>query len=95
MVNATIDNDPVSIQLNGQSVTVPSNEVWKVKIGVHTSGRFSIAIINGVGRIVADEASTSPRVPEFDMVLQGGDTIEEFKGEQYSMVTIQGFVVKS
>ena len=40
MTNTTIENQALSIQLNGsESVTVPSNEVWKVTI----NGRAAVA----------------------------------------------------
>jgi len=95
MVNATVDNAPVSIQLQGTSTTVPSNETWVVHIGVHSGRDRSRLEINGVGETVATGNASEPRPPEFKMVLTGGDTVSEVKGDSDSMVSIQGFVVDS
>ena len=44
MTNTTIENQALSIQLNSsESVTVPSNEVWKVTI----NGRAAVASSDG------------------------------------------------
>jgi len=95
MVNATIDNAPVSIQLQGQSTTVPSNETWKVNIGVHGGRDSSRLNINGVGATNSSSAASDPHPPQFEMVLKGGDTITEETNNSDSMVSIQGFVVDS
>jgi hypothetical protein len=95
MVNATVDNAPVSIQLNGTSTTVPSNETWVVHITAHGGQATSQLKINGVGRTVSSGNSSDPHPPQFKMVLTGGDTIEELSGKLGSMVSIQGFVVDS
>jgi len=95
MVNATVDNAPVSIQLNGTSTTVPSNETWVVQIGVHGGVSQTHLLINGVGRTEASDTASSPHPPQFKMVLTGGDTVEERIGDSDSMVSIQGFVVDS
>jgi len=95
MVNATVDNAPVSIQLQGTSTTVPSNETWVVHIGVHSGRDRSRLEISGVGETVASARTSEPRPPEFKMVLTGGDTVSEVKGDSDSMVSIQGFIVDS
>lgn len=95
MVNATVDNAPVSIQLNNTSTTVPSNETWVVRIGVHGGSDLSKLEINGVGETAARRNTGNPHPPQFKMVLTGGDTIAETFGDPSSMVSIQGFVVDS
>jgi len=95
MVNATVDNAPVSIQLNGTSTTVPSNETWVVHIGVHSGRDRSKLEINGVGETLSSSNSSDPHPPQFKMVLTGGDTVSEGKGDRDSMLSIQGFVVDS
>jgi len=95
MVNATVDNLPVSIQLSGTSTTVPSNETWVVQIGVHGGQAASRLEINGVGRTDSSSNASDPHPPQFKMVLTGGDTITETFGGANSMVSIQGFVVDS
>jgi hypothetical protein len=95
MVNATVDNAPVSIQLSDTSTTVPSNETWVVQIGVHGGQAQSRLEINGVGRTQSSGNSSDPHPPQFKMVLTGGDTVSELNGKFASMVSIQGFVVDS
>jgi len=95
MVDATVTNDPVSIQLNSSSTTVPANEVWVVNIGVHGGGVRSRLEINGVGKTESSGDRSNPHPPQFRMTLTGGDTISETKGIGDSMVSIQGFVVDS
>jgi hypothetical protein len=93
MVTATIDNVPVSIQLNGSSTTVPSNETWVVNIGVHGGDSRTRFELNGVGLSQSSESISDPHVPQYKMVLNGGDTIQELKAAANSMISIQGFVV--
>ncbi len=96
MVNATVDNPPVSIQLNGTSTTVPSNETWVVQIVVHGGVSASEFELNGVGRTATTSSPSDPLPPQFKMVLAGGDTVAETSGGGgRSMVSIQGFVVDS
>jgi len=95
MVNATVDNAPVSIQLQGTSTTVPSNETWVVQIGVHGGRGKSELGINGVGRTLSSNNLSDPHPPQFKMVLTGGDTLSENNGGSDAMVSIQGFVVDS
>jgi len=95
MVNATVDNPPVSIQLNGTSTTVPSNETWVVQIGVHGGNSRSQFQLNGVGNTTSSGQPSDPHPPEFKMTLTGGDTVTEGQSDSASMVSIQGFVVDS
>jgi len=95
MVNATVDNPPVSIVLDGnESTTVPSNETWKVTItiGSNNNGASTIAI-DGIGKFVGrDNAQGNDSV---DAVLTGGQTITEVNKGSESAVYIGGFVVDS
>jgi len=95
VVNATVDNEPVSIQLSGTSTTVPSNETWVVQIGIHGGTNTSGLQINGVGISKASGNSSDPHPPQFKMVLTGGDTLAEVESNDFSLVSIQGFVVDS
>jgi len=97
MVNATVDNDPVSIQLSaGQSTTVPSNETWKVQIVVcvingnaSTTGAVKINSVTSVSAIKGGDhqGQVAPNT-----VLTGGDTVTLSTGAGAS---ISGFVVDS
>jgi len=97
MVNATVDNDPVSILLDpGQSTTVPSNETWKVQLTLVTedgdgSNAGSIRINNisavGAGTSADKQGQVAPNT-----VVTGGDTIKLSKALGAS---ISGFVVDS
>jgi len=95
MVDATVTNDPVSIQLNGSSTTVPSNETWVVNIGVHGGDSRTALGINGVGNTQSSPNNSEPHPPQFRMTLTGGDTVSELAANSTSMVSIQGFVVDS
>jgi hypothetical protein len=100
MVNATVDNQPVSIQLDtGQSTTVPTDEVWQVQIALSANSNIGSSSvgdvsINGVEvmEFVIDANSPigagSPVMPS--TVLVGGDTIST--GGSGS-VSISGFIV--
>lgn len=68
MVQATVDNTPVSIGISsGQSTTVPTGETWKVTI---TGGKDAVAINNN-DLIPRDDHGTH------DTVLVGGDTVSQ------------------
>jgi hypothetical protein len=92
MVDATVTNDPVSIQLSGTSTTVPSNETWVVNVGVHGGNNQSRLDINSKQGTTASPDRTKPHPPQFKMVFDGGDQIAEGGG---GLVSIQGFVVDS
>jgi len=95
MVDATVDNIPVSIQLNGSSTTVPSNETWVVTITVFGGINESQFELNGVGKMATSSTKADATTIDLDMVLTGGDKVKENKGNQNSLVAIQGFVVSS
>jgi hypothetical protein len=109
MVNASIDNAPVSVQLDtNDSVTVPTNEVWKVGLTVFAGGlvndisRIAIRINNqavcGMTGNSGDNNDVGGAVssPTFQAVLTGGDEVTvESNGVFGGQVAIQGFVVDS
>jgi hypothetical protein len=104
MVNATIDNAPVSIQLDaGQATTVPTNEVWKVTISVfgrRGSGPWYKAVtINNspvLGIVSTDGNLETSNSPTGDFVLAGGDTISDIDDlAADDGIAIQGFVVNN
>jgi len=97
MVNATVDNKPVSIQLSsGQSTTVPSNETWKVQLtlSVRSSGGESNGNISINGTNVLGAAKNGDKQGQVapETVVTGNDTISLSGGEGMSM---SGFVVDS
>ena len=84
MTNTTIENQALSIQLNSsESVTVPSNEVWKVTI----NGRAAVAAsdgddnqtirrycrINGV-RVASSESESQDYNPDNDNSIASAST---------------------
>jgi len=95
MVDATVDNIPVSIQLNGSSTTVPSNETWVVTITVFGGATETQFDLNGVGKMATSGTKADASTIDLDMVLTGGDTVKENKGGNSSLIAIQGFVVDS
>jgi len=95
MVDATVDNKPVSIQLKGASTTVPSNETWVVHISVGNAvSDPNILTINGNDIARSGKTAGDSRAPQFKMTLTGGDSIAETNGGG-SAISIQGFVVDS
>jgi len=95
MVNATVDNTPVSIVLDGgQSTTVPSNETWRVSIYTATTGGSTFTI-DGIGDFETDANAPIKAGPLVDVTLVGGQTITETTGLGTSAVFITGFVVNS
>lgn len=95
MVNATVDNDPVSIVLDGaQSTTVPSNETWKVSIYLGNESQTVIQI-DGIGDFESANGSATGAYRMESVVLTGGQTIAEIRDEVEAVVFITGFVVNS
>jgi len=95
MVNATVDNAPVSIVLDvGQSTTVPSNETWRVSILLTNGGGTKITI-DGIGEFKAGSNSESAQGVYQDVTLVGGQTITEVGIDNENGVFITGFVVDS
>jgi len=95
MVNATVDNSPVSIVLDGgQSTTVPSNETWRVSI--HLANRDNSNMeIDGIGTFVGSRTNRSAPGNYLDVTLTGGQTISENLSQSGSAIFITGFVVDS
>jgi hypothetical protein len=95
MVNATVDNDPVSIILDGaQSTTVPSNETWRVSIFLATR-TGTLMNIDGIGVFQGNGGTASSRGDFLDITLTGGQTIAETDDQPESAILITGFVVSS
>jgi len=95
MVNATVDNPPVSIVLDGgQSTTVPSNETWRVSIHLANQD-FTSMKIDGVGDFQANRDKSSANGNYLDVTLVGNQTIKEDNNASGSVIFITGFVVDS
>jgi len=95
MVNATVDNDPVSIVLDGdESTTVPSNETWRVSIYLATGSRTDMRI-DGVEEYRTEQTQSTSNEALEDVTLIGGQTISEDRNNKRSSIFITGFVVNS
>jgi len=95
MVNATVDNTPVSIVLDsGESTTVPSNETWRVSIYLAAGGRTDMRI-DGIEEYRAEKTDETSNEALEDVTLIGGQTIAEDRGNKKSSIFITGFVVNS
>lgn len=95
MVNATVDNQPVSIVLDGgESTTVPSNETWRVSIYLAAGGRTDMRIDN-VEEYRAEGSTTTSNEALKNVTLIGGQTIAEDNNDKRSSIFITGFVVDS
>jgi len=95
MVNATVDNAPVSIVLDGgESTTVPSNETWRVSLHLANSNDTNMKI-DGIGVYQAKSADTSSPGNYLDVTLTGGQTIAETTSNSGAAILITGFVVNS
>jgi len=95
MVDATVDNDPVSVVLDGgQSTTVPANETWRVSIYLANKD-FSGMTIDGIGKYIAGQTSESAPGTYLNVTLTGGQTITETESKSNSAIFITGFVVRS
>jgi hypothetical protein len=95
MVNATVDNEPVSIVLDGgQSTTVPSNETWRVSIHMMNNDRSRMSI-DGIGDFKAREDTKSGLGTYLDVTLTGNQTIAETADQQKGGIFITGFVVNN
>ena len=94
MVNATVDNEPVSIVLaGGESTTVPSNEVWRVSIHLANTFNQTQLKIDGKGIWYGSRDASSGDGNLLNVTLTGGQTIEESKGKADTAILITGFVV--
>ena len=104
MTNATITNQPVSIQLNsGEQTTVPTNEVWQVSLAVGGTNLRSNSSnvqfkVNGTeiltlnAKLENGGGLSSPTVEKF--VVTGGDTLR-LDTNRNGGAGIGGFVVDS
>jgi len=82
MVNAAVDNTPISIQLaKGESTTVPSGETWRVKVTssvrdeTNDNWNSSVVDINGLDVLSAHNSGDHHGL-NHSIVLDAGDTIE-------------------
>jgi len=95
MVDATVDNDPVSIVLGGgQSTTVPANETWRVSIYLAGGDRTDMDI-DGLGEYKSEVGSPPGNSELVDVTLVGGQTIAEATSSARASIFITGFVVNS
>lgn len=99
MVNATVDNQAVSIQLDkAQSTTVPTGEIWKVNISVCSNGdngstKIGKVKINGVSVLeMTTGSSLGSDSPTMSCVLVSGDTVST-ESSSNGTANISGFVI--
>jgi len=85
MVQANIDNQPISILLaNNEQTTVPNGEVWDVDVQAKRGGNSNYVFLNGERITEPDTAGKS-----FSAVLVGGDTVSTDSAH----ALISGYVV--
>jgi len=95
MVNATVDNKPISIVLDGgESTTVPSNETWRVSLHLSNYGGPSMTI-EGIGKFEGEQTKPSAQGSYLDVTLIGGQTISENTSSGGNAIFITGFVVNN
>ena len=85
MVNATVDNKPISITVNdGESTTVPTGEVWKVRITVSnghgdvndSDTDFTRVDVNDSPFItISNNGEGEPDTYNVNTILTSGDTV--------------------
>jgi len=103
MVNATVENPPVSEALsNGDSVTVPTGEVWRVTCSLFSdnhqnASNSSQLSVNGTLFLgIAGDLRQGPiNSPTTDAVFESGDTISFNSDTGNGGALISGFVVNS
>jgi len=107
MVNATVDNEPVSIQLinDGESTTVPQGETWVVTIMVtgaeddfSGSNDEAMVAINDCACLFSsgDINEGTPYASETNIVLTSGDEVAVYGDtSDRANAAIQGFVVNN
>jgi hypothetical protein len=106
MVNATVDNAPVSVELrHNESVTVPVGEVWNVTISIAINDREDSS--SGYGGVAVNNSNflvgNSDGEYSVEAVLTGSDTVDFYTGSGGSQQTgggyfaayISGFVVSN
>jgi hypothetical protein len=90
MTNATITNEPISIQLNNsESVTVPAGETWEIIICCQTNDSNNHFEINGEAHIRVG-ASVNRPTQVVSTTVTGGDTLGTTSD---SSANISGYVV--
>jgi len=95
MVNATVDNDPVSIVLGGgQSTTVPSNETWRVSLHL-ANEEVTKMKIDGIGTYRGKRTESQAHGVYTNVTLTGGQTVSEVANNSSGGIFITGFVVDS
>lgn len=95
MVNATVDNKPVSIiVLVNQSTTVPSNETWRVSLHLANLNSTDMEI-DGAATFTGQSGTTSAQGSYLDVTLVGGQTITMTSSSSNGGIFITGFVVDS
>lgn len=105
MVTASVDNSPISIQLNdGESTTVPTGETWKVDFlinGLYDIGNSYdegwVIKING-SWIACNQEGVSQNISQArqDVILTAGDTIAvqfDYDRGSKTALAIQGLVI--
>jgi hypothetical protein len=103
MVNATVDNSPVSISLiNGETTTVPTGETWKVTMTMGSSQGISSKASLHI-KLNSDIIMTEIRddggggynmsAQTFETVVTAGDTIKMSGDSTDDGMHIGGFVV--
>jgi len=92
MTTVSINNDPVAVVLaSGESVTVPSGEVWRVWVSASQS-EAELAL-NGDGIAVFRETGDSTGAPfTGPLMFTGGDTLDEL-GSEGGNIYISGYEV--
>jgi len=93
MVDATIDNTPVSVTLGGSETYSPANgSVEDVTIVIHKDEHLQI---NGENIVAGSSGSGEDNTEQIDVVLTDSDTVKE-KGLASSRgVHISGYQVSS
>lgn len=98
MVDATISNEPISIVLNdGESVNVPSGEIWKVWVNfsIFDGGNDDGGItVNGdqVTYMTTSDSGSGNHGPGV-FILESGDSIGTWSSADDTNAHISGFVI--
>ena len=91
MVQASIDNTPISIVLgNGETTTVPTDEVWKISATVTLGTRL---LINNTSVVDDYNGSGEPNAENVELVVTGGDKLESNTSNTEFGIHIGGFKV--
>jgi len=93
MPNVTVSNTPVTVELyGGESVTVPSGEVWDVTIRVSASDANATQYTwtTGGNEHIADMYQHNA---SWSQVFKGGETIEAHGSGTNPRISIRGYEV--